>query len=65
MEKVLKSGDCVELKHGGGNIKMTIDFLFTYQGRDRASCMWFNDRENKFEELSVDLTALKPCDGIE
>jgi uncharacterized protein YodC (DUF2158 family) len=58
----IKSGDCVQLKHGGGNIKMTVDFLFVYQGRQRANCKWFNEKDNKFEDLSVDIGAIKSCD---
>lgn len=61
----LKNGDCVQLKHGGGNIKMTIDILFTYHGRQRANCKYFNEKENKFEELAVDVDALKSCDSTQ
>lgn len=59
MTNEIKAGDCVILKHGGGNIKMTVDFLFTHQGRIRAHCLWFNEKENKFEAQTFDVTSLK------
>lgn len=64
-ENVIKSGDCVQLKHGGGNIKMTVDFLHVFHGRQRAHCKWFNEKENKFEEMSFDIPALKLCNDAE
>ena len=60
-ESQIKSGDCVELKHGADGVEMTVDFIFDYQGRERASCKWFNKEQHKFEELAVDVTALKLC----
>jgi len=33
-----KSGDCVQLKHGGGGIKMTINYIQPYGNLIRAHC---------------------------
>jgi len=56
-----KHGDCVILKHSGGDIKMTVDVIFNYQGRLRVTCKFYNKNEGKFEELTVDMDALEKC----
>jgi uncharacterized protein YodC (DUF2158 family) len=56
-----KVGDCVQLKHGGGNIKMTINYLEPYGSLIRASCKWFNEKTDKFENEVIYVDALKPC----
>ena len=63
MESKIKSGDCVELKHGGANIKMTVDLVFVYQGQQRATCKYYNSKENKFDEIAVSLDALRLCEN--
>ena len=62
-QSAFKIGDCVVLKHGGANIKMTIDMLFTYHGTERATCKWYNSKESKFEDVAVSLDALDLCDA--
>jgi uncharacterized protein YodC (DUF2158 family) len=62
METKIKSGDCVQLKHGGANIKMTVDLVFTYQGVPRCTCKYFNSEKKGFEEINVNADALKLCD---
>lgn len=61
MSNDFKMGDCVELKNGGGNQKMTIDLLETYRGDGRAVCKWFNEKEGKYEKENFSVDALKRC----
>lgn len=56
-----KVGDCVELKHNGGGIKMTINTIEMYRGQDSAQCRWYNKKDEKFELQVFALEALKPC----
>jgi uncharacterized protein YodC (DUF2158 family) len=63
MENQFKAGDCVQLKYAGGDIKMVIDQLFTYQGEPRAVCKWLNKDGTKFEKEAFSINALKPCEG--
>ena len=56
-----KSGDCVQLKHGGGGIKMTINYIQPYGNLIRAHCKQFSEKEGKFEDEVINVEALQLC----
>ncbi len=58
----LKNGDCVQLKHGGNNVKMTVNEIRQVSYGYLIQCKWFNVQANKFETESFAFEALKPCE---
>ena len=49
MADQLKPGDTVKLKSGGPT--MTIETIATYNGVQKAKCVWFDDKKARFSEL--------------
>jgi uncharacterized protein YodC (DUF2158 family) len=56
-----KIGDCVELKHNGGNLKMTVNHLKTHGNEILITCIYLN-KEGKFETVDIFQDALKACE---
>jgi hypothetical protein len=56
----LKIGDCVELKHNGGNLKMTVNYVGVLNGVISTTCIYLN-KEGKFETVQISQDALKAC----
>ena len=61
-EQTFKAGDCVELKHGGHEVQMTIESI-TKDSFDRvkAFCRWYDKDKKEFKYDSFGFDALKPC----
>lgn len=55
-----KIGDCVELKHNGGNLKMTVNYIGVHLGQTTVTCIYLN-KEGKFETIQIAHDALKAC----
>jgi uncharacterized protein YodC (DUF2158 family) len=45
----IRTGDCVQLKHNGGGLKMTVNEIRQLAHGVVLQCKWFNQKENKFE----------------
>lgn len=59
----IKKGDCVQLKHGGHTIKMTVEEIRKMAYGDIATCRWFDTIKHEFKKEAFDVEALKPCDA--
>lgn len=62
MATEFKAGDCVELKHGGGGIQMTVEEVDTFSEGYRALCRWYDGTAKAFKKELFVPDTLKPCD---
>jgi uncharacterized protein YodC (DUF2158 family) len=62
MATEFKTGDCVELKYGGGDIKMTVEEVDNFSEGYRALCTWYDKTTKKFEKQLFIPDTLKPCE---
>ena len=54
-----KVGDIVVLKSETSYPKMTINYIETYAGFQKAKCIWYNSVNNSFEHIDIFLGALQ------